>query len=330
MIKNTLFSFIANRFKTERLCSCSNSLIIHPFYHTVTDNYLPHLTPLYKPKSVKEFQLDIDYLYSHFQAICIDDVLSYTEGNKKLEKNAFHLSFDDGLREVYTTVLPILYQKGIPATIFINSDFVDNKNLFYRHKAALIIDLLNKKVPSENSLNELEKLLGVKKAAFRTKILAINYSEQNLLDKIASVLNLDLDAYLKTQQPYLSKDELLEMQKKGFTIAAHSINHPPFSELKEEEQIRQVLESNAYVSKTFQASNNYFSFPFSDENIKDSVYHSIYETIDLSFGITGINTRFNGKHIARIDMEKYGKNAKEAINKAYLKSLIKQKTTFIN
>jgi hypothetical protein len=36
--------------------------------------------------------------------------------------------------------MPILRRKGVPATVFVNSDFVDNQDLFFRFKAALIID----------------------------------------------------------------------------------------------------------------------------------------------------------------------------------------------
>jgi peptidoglycan/xylan/chitin deacetylase (PgdA/CDA1 family) len=114
------------------------------------------------------------------------------------------------------------------------------------------------------------------------------------------------------------------MQEKGFTVGAHSIDHPPFADLEGSEQIRQTLESCKYVKESFGETKAYFSFPFSDEGISDSFYKTIENQVDMTFGITGIHFQNGGKHIGRIDMEKQGKDAEEAINKAFLKYLLKK------
>ena len=326
-MKEFIFSFIANCLNTDHLCNYCNSIILHPFYHTITDNYLPHIYPLYKPKSFKSFKEDIDYLSSHFRAVDSTTVFSYTQEEKNLKETVFHLSFDDGLREVYLSVLPFLYQKGIPATIFINKDFVDNQKLFYRHKAALIVDaLVNRKNISDNQKKEIECLLdnSQQKGTMLSKILSVKYSQSTLFDKMALILELDFEDYLKHQQPYLTTEELKEMQKKGFTIGAHSVDHPFFPELTPQEQICQILDSVSYVNEVFGEVHSYFSFPFSDDGIAQSVFQSIYKKVDLTFGIGGIYVWNEGKHVGRIDMEKYGKDAKEAINKAIMKYIIKR------
>ncbi|MDR1336077.1 MAG: polysaccharide deacetylase family protein, partial [Tannerella sp.] len=142
-MKQFIFSFAAGICNTSVLSRIAGPLLIHPFYHTVSDEYLPHIHPLYTPKSVGGFKQDLDFLSGHFDFLCIKEVKRYAQPSDNLKKNACHLSFDDGLRGVYETVLPVLFQKGIPATVFINSAFVDNRRLFYRHKAALLIDRLN-------------------------------------------------------------------------------------------------------------------------------------------------------------------------------------------
>ena len=159
-LKNSVFSFVANRISTRRwLSRFDEPFIIHPFYHTVTNAYLPHITPLYKPKTFEKFKNDLDFLLKYFHAVDAEDVLLHTTGEKKLTKNAFHLSFDDGLKEVYTEITPYLYRKGIPATVFINDNFVNNTQLFYRHKAALIMDALTRKTPSPTVQKEMENRL---------------------------------------------------------------------------------------------------------------------------------------------------------------------------
>ncbi len=324
-IKQKIIPFIASGININTLVSTSKQYTIYPFYHTVTDDYLPHISPLYKPKTIKEFQNDIDFLLKHFSPISAEDVYLSAKGEIKITKPSFHLSFDDGLREVYDIIFPILYQKGIPATVFVNSDFVDNKNLFYRYKAALIIDKINQGI-SINEVREISKLLmpfDKSKKNITSKILKINYLNCHILDEIASFLGIDFQSYLQNKKPYLSSIELKELHSKGFAIGGHSIDHPLYSLISEDKQIKQTLDSCSFAQKSFNEEYAYFAFPFSDAGIKDSFFSKIFDSVSLTFGISGINAKQNGCHIGRIDMENYARNAEECVKKAYLINIVK-------
>jgi len=305
LFKNIL-AYSAGKIHPEWLCNFAEPVIIHPFYHTVSDEYLPHIHPLYMPKNQSEFTKDIEFLSCHFEPVNIDTVYSYVEQKKLPAKNTFHLSFDDGLRAVYEIAFPLLYQKGIPATIFINTAFVDNQDMFFKHKAAILIDKMKKKEPSPATKSEIKK------------ILAIHYSQRDRIDETAALLGVDFQEYLKKFRPYLTTAELSDMKKKGFTIGSHSIDHPRYTGIDEPEQIRQTVESCIFIKETFQESNAYFSFPFSEEKISDSFFEAVNSHTDLTFGISGMKIRNQGKHIGRIDMEKR-KNAQEIINPLFMK-----------
>jgi peptidoglycan/xylan/chitin deacetylase (PgdA/CDA1 family) len=306
-LKQHLLPFSASLVSLKQLINRTGEQVVHVFYHTVSDEYLPHISPLYRFKNVKEFEQDIDYLLKHFQAIDINDVLLHTKKEKAIVRPSFHLSFDDGLSEIYSVVMPLLLRKGVPATVFVNSAFVDNKDLFFRYKAALIIDKLN-------------RLFSSQKYDFpdKSEILSIKYPDRCRLDRIASDLALDFGAFLQQKKPYLTSNEIKTMQQKGFSFGGHSIDHPNYYLLSEEEQMKQTLDSCAYVRNVFSEQHPYFAFPFSSEGVSDAFFENIYQTIDLTFGISGIKTSRNGRHIDRIDMETYGKNAKQCIHRAYL------------
>ena len=274
-LKNIIFSSVANCFGTARLTRCAGTDLIFPFYHTVSDEFLPHIHPLYTPKTTKEFSRDLDFLLKHFQPVDMETAFLYCKKEKQLTKPSFHLSFDDGLREVYDIITPILYNKGVPFSVFVNSDFVDNRNLFFRHREVLV-----------------------------------NQS-------------IDPDQFLSEKRPYLSVAQLQEMLGKGVHIGAHSVNHPRYGEITEDEQIVQTLQSCRFVKEIFNQNITTFAFPFSDNGISESFFKSVYSSIDLSFGISGIYFQHDNRHIGRIDMEKYGRNAKECVNKALLAKKMK-------
>ena len=322
-----LFPLIFRILSTQRLIKCTRQAIIYPFYHTVSNQYLPHIHPLYTPKKTKEFIEDIDFLLKNFQPVDIKDILSHIKQEKTISKPSFHLSFDDGLREVQEVILPILSQKGIPFTVFINSGFVDNKELFYRHKSALIISKIKEKQPSDITGKEIGEILKLKKTdpdSLIRSVLRIRSDRKILLDSIASILAVDFDTFLKNTRPYLTLEELRAMQKQGVFIGAHSIDHPDYSLLPETEQVRQTQESCLFVKEVFSEPTSVFAFPFSDVKIKESFFSEIHQTVDLTFGTSGMQSFHGGKHQERIDMETYGNKAKDCINKACISYLVKK------
>jgi len=289
----------------KKLINFAKTPIINVFYHVVSDDYLPHIAPLYKYRTSKEFENDIDFLLKYFEPITANDIFLHTKGEKVITKPSFHLSFDDGMREVYEVALPILKQKGIPATVFVNSDFVDNKDLFYRYKAALIAD-------NQPSLKQ--------------EVLEIEYLEKEKLDIIAQDLEIDFDNFLKEKKPYLTTEEIKILQKNGFIIGAHSIDHPYYDMISQEEQVRQTLESCRFVKENFDEENLFFAFPFEDTGVKNSFFEEIYKEIDLTFSTSGICSTQNGKNIGRIAMEGKMKNAKDIIYRALMARVYYSKT----
>ena len=102
---------------------------------------------MYKHKSFAQFEADIDFLCKHFQPVTLAELAPQVAKGVPFEKPSFHLTFDDGLRSFYDVIAPILLKKGIAATCFVNSQFLDNQDLMYRYKVGIICGLIeNEKV----------------------------------------------------------------------------------------------------------------------------------------------------------------------------------------
>ena len=159
---------------------------IFPFYHLVSDETVPHVKFLYPVRNTKEFNADLEFFLKHYKPVGIADILHCIKSDRPLPENSFLLTFDDGLREFHDIVTPILLRKGIPATCFLNSAFVDNRDLFYRYKASLLIGRLQETDPSilqhqqvgawfrEHHLPEIQNPDG---------LLQVTYANRHLLDE---------------------------------------------------------------------------------------------------------------------------------------------------
>lgn len=304
---------ISNRIPMGIYSYFTNRKNILPFYHSVTNTPKPHLKHLNFYRTKDNFENDLDFFLNHYNSVPIKKI-------KKLNNSFFHLSFDDGLSEVYDEVIPLLKEKKIDASFFINTDFVDNKNMFYRHKISLIIDFIKN---SNYNLNKITHFLSCENDTVYAKINQIRNEVE--IEEIAQLLKIDFNQYLNDFKPYLTKNQLLEMKKLGFTIGNHSKNHPNFKRIPFIEQKKQIVEVNTYLQKELQVKDLYFSFPFGDENIKNDFFEFMYinEKIIYSFGVAGLKNDTHLQHLHRIPMEYNNLSAKEIIKFEYFYFMLK-------
>lgn len=306
LIKNFSYkTFGIFPFKT--LLALSKEKAIFPFYHLVSDQQPAHTRHLYSTVSTHQFRKDIDFLLKHFEPASIENIRQFVQEGKTSSKPLFLLTFDDGLRECAEVVVPILEKMGLTAIFFLNTAFIDNKTLFHKHKCSLLIEEMLK-ASSQIKMDKVGQLL--KSPRNDQQILisllrGLNYSDGVLIGKIADVLELDFDRYLEENMPYMSSEQIGSLLAKGFHIGAHSIDHPEFSLLKEEEMKRQTRESFYLLGKTFDLSQRFFAFPYTDDRVPKSffAYLDNEEKVDISFGTAGLKRDENPRHIQRIPME---------------------------
>lgn len=252
------------------------------FYHHVANQKEVFHTHLYNAIGTKQFEKEIDTLLALFG-------------------NNLHLSFDDGLVSCYNTVKPILKQKGVQATFFINPDFINNKALFYRYKASILYNHLNQ------NKTQLDHLNTVYKTNLLKWVYQVKFSDAWQLNQLAEKLEISWDAYLKNHKPYLTTDQVNSLIQDGHLIGAHSMNHAPFYELTQEQQLQQMADSVQWVKQQFNVNYGLFSFPFTDWKVSKKVILHLHKHLNVqqSFGCAGLKHDSIINHYQRIALDDY-------------------------
>ena len=322
-------SKILNQIDLNHLIRISKRNFIVPLYHTISNDELPHIKNLYPIKNVNQFKKDLDFIQNHYQSESVSSLINTFNDSPGKTNSKFHLTFDDGLKEVKNIIAPILLEKGIHATFFLNPDFIDNKNLFYRFKVSLLIESLKINKISNATLIKVCKILKSDSIenAFK-RLLLINWNEINVLDEAAEVLKVDFSEYLKNE-PFLNSSDVNWLIEKGFTIGSHSLNHPRFTDISLEEQKSQITIGQNMINEKFKISEKLFAFPFSDQGLEKIIFESIFNkdgfNLDLAFGTSGLNERKFPKNIQRIPLEYQNLSAEVIIKSHYMKYILKRK-----
>ena len=300
--------------------------IFSPYYHTISNRPLPHIWPLYDVVKENEFIKHIDYLARKFDFIGPKKVLELVNGEEWAgSKPPAFLSFDDGLIECFTTIAPLLKQKGIEASFFVNPSFIDSDDIFFRYKIAVIIDALqNGKIEKEGELvlKEVLKASDHLKYTLEEGLLSMSFSDIEDINYLMRSLILKY----RNSDIYMSSKQIQSLKNDGFYIGGHSMNHPLFSELNLEDQVTQIKESTDYCQAEFAEEMRLFAFPFYDFDVRKELYPRMYNElkIDLSFGTSGINKDEFSRSIQRLSMEESFANIKSYIKRRQLHYTLKK------
>ena len=298
----------------------ASALPVIPLYHAISGRPSPYVKHVGVWRSTQRFAEDLDFLLKHYEPVGLEDLKT----GKQTRKPPLHLTFDDGLKECYTTVFPILKEKGIPATFFVNAAFVDNEDLFFRFQSSLLIEQI------ESEPEALKAILSWKEKQkaredWKPFLLSVQYSGRDVLRTIAREVGVDFAAHLKRQPCYMSRAELLRLEKEGFTIGAHSIDHPRYDALPLAEQLRQTRESLAFVGHHFNPPVRAFAFPFTDFGVGRKFFEALEKegACGLSFGCAGLKRDAAPGHLQRIPFDENPLSARVNLSKEYLYFLLK-------
>jgi len=298
-MKNKIIDFLSN-FEKENITDSFPLDYCIPVYHCVSDECLPHLKNIIPYKNTRQFEQDLDFLARHFQFVSWDEFKGFINGSFRPEKKIALLTFDDGLREFYDTVMPILERKGIYAINFINPAFIDNTDLMFRCKASLIVE----KIKANKKINpDIFSILPSKENPVQ-QILKIGYLQQHLLDRLAEVLEVDFKIFLCRQQPYMTFEQLKSAARKGFGISSHSWDHPLYHELSVGQQLETTGKTFDYL-KQYDFLCESFAFPFTDFGVKKEFFDRFFQNREVfcTFGSAGIKLDSAERNFQRIPME---------------------------
>lgn len=235
-------------------------------YHGIVNDNFPFdcWWLIKKSKFVKQ----IEYLYSNYRIISIDDVIN----TKILPSNACVLTFDDGYKSIYTHALPILKQKNIPFTIYLCPGPIEQQSLFWFDKVFIYLTEIEK----EKDYNDIsdyipENLHFNARREKRTQInniinhlKGIDYLEKNeILEKIIDPAIKNSSTHVTTSAfNLLSVDDVKKLaQMHQLTIGAHTSNHEILTSMPLSDAEKEISDSRNVLQDWTGKPVEHFSYP---------------------------------------------------------------------
>ena len=341
LLRNGLYSMLGH-VPLRAMHSMAGVDVLLPLYHAVHETPPAHAAHLGCWRRPDDFRADLDLLLRVASPVGMNDVIAHINGRGKLPARAFHLTVDDGLRESAEAIADICLKQGVPATFFLTTGFLDNRRLGYRHLASLLMDRIEALPASTRAaldapLRALFASCGVEtlnragRGQFNSlDLLSAGYEHRPLLDQAAGVDRVGRVRILDHARPYLERLDVLSLMAKGFTVGAHSVDHPPFAAISADEQVRQVVDSILAVDTWFAPAQKTFAFPFSADGASPELFQRVGEVLQVHayFG-TGLGSPSAAiPVIGRLPMEsRAAQSAKKVLKDYYARMIVRRART---
>lgn len=270
--------------ENQRNCS----VIMYHYVRNVHETKYPRL----KACSLGKFEKQMDYLSKNSNVISLNDYVSYLDGNVDIPQNSTVLSFDDGLKDHYENVFPILKSKGFSATFFPITSCMDQFKVPIVQKVQFLLaelgsiafanefnsSIKNKfpelyhKFKVTDAFNEKTKRRwdDVLTSNLKYNIGSLDFDIKDIVvGNIFNKIFKEEDSFCR--ELYMNYDEMKEMLEHKMTFGGHTHTHPILSTLDKENQRYELRKSKQILEKNLGTEIKLFSYPngrFNEDTLK--------------------------------------------------------------
>jgi peptidoglycan/xylan/chitin deacetylase (PgdA/CDA1 family) len=253
--------FLSSRIKKQAVILC---------YHRVVrgepDTYSIPGTQI----DIQNFRSHIKFLLNNFTVIRISDLIErMKEGEKAFDRNYAVLTFDDGFKEGYTNIFPVLKEFLIPAIFFVSPGNILSGTLSWHDELWHCLNNLNDHTIANLRLEGLDLPITTEKDklnAYGTLVKTLSARDPQERTSIISNIKVSLGIAnhdLSGKRFMLDRENLSEMINSGLVeFGAHSMTHPMLSLCIEKQVEYEVRESKIVLESILGSPVKYLAYPF--------------------------------------------------------------------
>jgi peptidoglycan/xylan/chitin deacetylase (PgdA/CDA1 family) len=244
------------------------------------------------------FDEQVRWLSSNFDVISPRDIPAVTRGRHVM------ITFDDGYSDNYTQAFPVLKSRGVPATFFVATGFIDEPELLWwdeiawmvrtsKHStlrlpdyvsAPLVLDEPHREQTVRTLLRAYKKLPSEFTAAYLDAVGVATGAGRAPRD------SAELRAH------WMTWDMLREMYAAGMTIGGHTAYHPVLARLSREEQMTEISTCHRRITEELGVPMNVFAYPVGSRDSSNAATRECLRRVGvkLAFSYYGGYRRLTG------------------------------------
>jgi peptidoglycan/xylan/chitin deacetylase (PgdA/CDA1 family) len=216
------------------------------------------------------------HIRDRYTPVSLKQVADWLLGGLPWPQNALVVTVDDGYRDFYQVAWPVFREYGIPATVYLVTDFVDRYEWLwldrvrwmYRHSPAL-------------QGGEDERLRRARAAGEAAKRMP-NQDRLAWLERLPEELGVRPPEQVPSEYEPMSWDEVREASEAGIEFGAHTRSHPILAMLAGERELAaEIAGAKRRIEAQLGRSVDHFCYP--NGSLNDFTAEAVQVVRDAGF-----------------------------------------------
>ena len=217
-------------------------------YHNFSaEGDAPGFTPLAVIRN--QFQ----YVQQHFRVVPLASMAQALASGAPMDARAVAITIDDGRKNCYEFLFPLLREFRFPATFFVVTSFLRGEDWLWTDKVSWLSE--QPAAPRELHPEHL--------AATFYSLNRLRPEQRNQhIENLARQMKIDVPKNPPPRYMPCSWDQLREMVASGLVeIGSHTVNHPILSSISDEESWQELTQSRQEIQDSLGTKVRCFCFP---------------------------------------------------------------------
>lgn len=248
----------------------------------------------------REFAWQVEYLCRHFEPVSCRQIADALDGKATLPRDAVAITFDDGYADFMQFALPILQRAGAPATVFVATDYVSNREPYWFDLVSSVLRMAPVEsvhlppftggLPRENGEDSRAR------ASYEVLAYLKSCPDEARISFLQSLLTAYPDLVRAASEGLgraLTWDQMRELHASGVEIGAHTSSHPCLARLQEAKLHRELEIPKKLIEAELGVECPSMAYPFGGRSSFSEQVLSAVARVGYRVGITylpGVNS----------------------------------------
>jgi peptidoglycan/xylan/chitin deacetylase (PgdA/CDA1 family) len=222
------------------------------------DSFLPAMC-------TKVFSEQMRYIVSNFNVLSLEDIVERMK-KKDIPDNSIVITFDDGYKDNYLNVFPILKELSIPATIFLATEVIGSQKILWHDRVfSAFRETQVEHFDGFGINNQIYSLTTQEeKNCARSDILKFlkNVNNEERILYIDRLMNkLDINDKKEEANLMMTWEEVKKMHENGIFFGAHTVTHTILSNLNIKKAEEEIFSSKKIIEEKLGTEVRTFAYP---------------------------------------------------------------------
>jgi peptidoglycan/xylan/chitin deacetylase (PgdA/CDA1 family) len=253
--------------------------------------------------SARAFRQQLEYLRAHYTLTTVSHLARHFRDGEEVPSSLAAITIDDGFSDAYEIALPLLKRYDAPATVFVVTDFVDQRSWIWTDKARFLtfqtrVEKLEISVAGhafELNLNgPSSRLEAAARINERLKLLDDTVKDEAIAS-IAAALKITIPELPPAECGPLTWEQAREMHNNGVEIASHTLTHPILTNIPDKRLRTELQQSRRRVAEMIGHDSGAFCYPNGnyDKRVIQEVERAGYQcAVSTEPGLNSKETNF--------------------------------------